>query len=265
MDAATSSSLYEQEQIARIVAWRKAPPGIVAQATGLALSPVARMLTRVVPPALIETVLRASDWLAERSVAAPAFDGVEMPLETLDREAEQIRRWAIAYGSGEGAIAGAAGLASLPLDVPAVVTLSLRTIRRTALAYGYAGAGDEERRFIYGVLGVASANSMPQKLAALNTLRGIETTLLAESWAVLGQRAAQRAVGAEALLLFIRDLAEQLGINLTRRRILAAVPIAGAAIGALMNGWYVRDVAEAAQRAYQERWLRDRGRFPDEL
>ena len=33
----------------------------------------------------------------------------------------------------------------------------------------------------------------------------------------------------------------------------------GAAIGGSLSGWYMNDVGEAAQRTYQERWLRDRG------
>lgn len=251
-------SQYEQAQIENIRSWREKPPGVVEQAAGIVLSPLSRFIGAVVPSGAIESVLRASDWVAERSVRNAAEIDAAAPLEIRDREAEKVRQWAIGYASGEGAIAGAVGLMSLPVDIPALVTLSLRTIRRIGLIYGYAGESEEERHFIYGVLSVAGANSMPQKLAALNTLRGLETKLLAQNWAALGDHAARRAVHAEALLLFIRDVADQLGVNLTRRKALAAVPIAGAVIGAAMNAWYMRDVAKASQFAFQERWLRDR-------
>ncbi len=252
---------YELAQIGQLEAWRRAPPGLLARALGVALSPYGWVLTRLVPTAAIEALLRASDWLAEKSMARrPAAElAVEWPLEQVDSEAGRVRNWAMAYACGEGALAGAAGLASLPLDVPALVTLSLRTIRQIGLAYGYAGRGENEKRFIYGVIAIAGANSMPQKAQALDALEAVETRLLAQHWAVLGQRAAERTVRAETFLLLLRDLAEQLGLNLSRRKVLAAVPVVGAAIGAGVNAWYMHDVCDAAQHAYQHRWLKDRG------
>ena len=143
------------------------------------------------------------------------------------------------------------------------MTLSLRTIRRIGATYGYAGTSERERQFIYAVLSVASANSTQQKRTAIDSLRGIETQMLAHNWAVLGERAARRGVSAETMLLVARDVAEQLGLNLTKRKALAAVPVIGAAIGATVNGWYMRDIGTAAQRTYQQRWLQERGRFAD--
>lgn len=254
---------YERSQIAQIEAWRTEPPGLLERATAVTLSPVSRLISGLVPPKAIEAVLRASDWMAEKTImgAAPAADGVA--LEQLDTDARAIRNWAVAYASGEGAIAGAVGFLSLPVDLPATVTLSLRTIRRIGATYGYDATTEQERQFIYAVLSVASANSAAQKRAALEALRGLETRMLAHNWAALGERAARRGVSAEAVLLFARDVAEQLGLNLTRRKALAALPVVGAAIGATVNGWYMRDIGAAAQRAYQQRWLEDRGLYPD--
>ncbi|MGH7072673.1 MAG: EcsC family protein [Stellaceae bacterium] len=256
-------SAYELAQIARIRAWRERPPGFVERAAELALSPLSRTVTGIIPEGAIERVLRASDWLAERMVGPMAAEAATAPLEVLDAEAEAVRTWAIAYAGGEGAIAGAVGLLSLPVDLPTLVALSLRTIRRTGAAYGYDATSETERQFVYAVLSLASANSMRQKRVALNALTGIETRVLAQNWAALGERAARRGAGAEAALLLVRDLAKELGINLSKRKMLAAVPLIGAAIGATLNGWYMRDIADAARRAYQERWLRDRGMFPD--
>lgn len=250
---------YEQRQIDQIRAWRNEPPGLIERATGAALSPLAKLVSGVVPPAAIEGLLRASDWMAEKTIPATtqAADGID--LEQLDADARAIRNWAIAYAGGEGAIAGAVGLMSLPVDLPAIITLSLRTIRRIGAAYGYFGISEQERQFIYAVLSIASANSAKQKRMALETLHGMETQMLAHNWAMLGERAARRGVSAEAVLLFARDVAEQLGLNLTKRKALAALPVVGGVIGAAVNGWYMRDVGAAAQRTYQERWLTDRG------
>lgn len=253
---------YERAQIARIEAWRNEPPGLIERAAGTALSPVSRLVSGLVPPAAIETLLRASDWMAEHTIPETAALDEKDGLEPRDDAARAVRQWAVAYAGGEGALAGAVGLLSLPVDVPAIVTLSLRTIRRIGLAYGYGGGDDRERQFVYAVLSVASANSPTQKRAALETLQGIETRMLAHNWAVLAERAARRGVNAETMLLFARDVAQQLGLNLTKRKALAALPIIGAAVGATVNGWYMRDIGTAAQHAYQQRWLQDRGRYP---
>jgi uncharacterized protein (DUF697 family) len=263
MTEAAVPSPYEQSQIERIRAWRIRPPGAFERTAEAALSPLSRLMARFVPEAAIEALLRASDWLAEKTVA-PVVEGAETAmLEALDAKAETVRNWAIAYASGEGALAGAVGLISLPVDLPALVALSLRTIRRIGAVYGYQSSGEEERQFVFAVLSLASANSARQKQVALDALNGIEARTLARRWAALGEHAARRGVGAEGVLLFARDLARQLGINLTRRNALVAIPIIGAAIGATLNGWYMRDVADAARRAYQERWLRDRRLFVD--
>lgn len=254
---------YEQNQIAQIQAWRERPPGLIERATGAALSPISRLISGIVPPAAIEALLRASDWMAEKTIPATQMPADGADLEQLDSAARAIQHWAIAYAGGEGALAGAVGFMSLPVDVPAIVTLSLRTIRRIGATYGYAGNSERERQFIYAVLSVASANSAQQKRTAIDSLRGIETQMLAHNWAVLGERAARRGVNAETMLLVARDLAEQLGLNLTKRKTLAALPVIGAAIGATVNGWYMHDIGAAAQRTYQQRWLQERGRFAD--
>ena len=55
----------------------------------------------------------------------------------------------------------------------------------------------------------------------------------------------------------LRALAKQVGVNLTKRKALEAIPVIGLAVGAASNGWFLREVGTAAQMSYQERWLSD--------
>jgi hypothetical protein len=48
-----------------------------------------------------------------------------------------------------------------------------------------------------------------------------------------------------------------LGINITKRKALQAIPVIGAGVGASLNGWYIKEVGWAARRAFQERWFID--------
>ena len=76
----------------------------------------------------------------------------------------------------------------------------------------------------------------------------------------MAEKAAERQFTREGAIIAMRALAKQLGINLTKRRVLAAVPIVGAFVGAAVNGDFVKDVGWTARRAYQERWLSEKYR-----
>ncbi|MBB3263870.1 DNA-binding transcriptional regulator YhcF (GntR family) [Azospirillum sp. OGB3] len=77
----------------------------------------------------------------------------------------------------------------------------------------------------------------------------------------MAEVAAEQTLSREAALVALRSLAKQLGINLTKRKALQAIPIIGAGVGAAVNGSYIRDVGWAARRAYQERWLADKNKI----
>ena len=61
------------------------------------------------------------------------------------------------------------------------------------------------------------------------------------------------------MVIALRDVARQLGVNLTKRKAVNAVPVIGAAIGAAINAGFVKDVGWAARRTFQE--MRLAGQF----
>ena len=68
----------------------------------------------------------------------------------------------------------------------------------------------------------------------------------------------QESLGKETVLLLIQRLARQVGINLTKRKVLEMVPGLGALVGAAMNGNYLQDVGWTARWKFQSRWLREK-------
>lgn len=48
---------------------------------------------------------------------------------------------------------------------------------------------------------------------------------------------------------------------MTKRKTLQTIPIIGAGVGAAMNIAFVQDVAWAARRTFQERWLLKNGKI----
>ena len=55
-----------------------------------------------------------------------------------------------------------------------------------------------------------------------------------------------------------KDAYWQVGLNLTKRKLMEAIPGLGALVGAAMNANYLQDVGWTARRKFQSRWLRDK-------
>ena len=77
----------------------------------------------------------------------------------------------------------------------------------------------------------------------------------------MSDKAVANRLSHEGALVLARNLAKQLGINLTRRKALAVIPVLGAVVGGSANGWWLKEVGWAARRAFQERWLIDAGKL----
>lgn len=189
-------------------------------------------------------------------------DLIGKDLTLSDHMADQVQNWAIGIAVAEGAGTGAFGILGAPIDVPAIITLALRTIHKIGVCYGYECKTKADEMFAYGILSASGANSIEEKLAALATLTVIETALLKQTWKAMAEKAAQSQFSKEAAITMVRSLAKQLGVNITKRKALASIPAIGAVVGGSVNGWYIKEVGWAARRSFQQRWLKDSGKLP---
>lgn len=256
---------YESNQVQAIREWKADEPSVVSKAFGVALSPVTWVINKLIPESAIMGVLdvssSAANWLTDtRDILRDAgvssvADLKHHDLEVSDTLADEVHNWAIGMASAEGGAAGATGLLGMAVDIPAVIVLALRTIHKIGICYGFEVKSKQDKDFVLGILAVSGANEMKEKVAALTALRTIEVAIAKQTWKHLGQIAATQKVGSQAGIIGIKNLARQLGINLTKRKALQAIPLIGAAVGASVNGWYVKEVGWAARHAFQERWL----------
>lgn len=264
---------YEVTQAVEIYRWKNAKPGVVSKATGYALAPVNWAVQKVIPEKAIMGALDLANMAAKSTTDSrdllktanvqSVHDLHGLPLERSDVLADAVRNWGIGLAAAEGGATGLFGIFGIPVDVPAIVTIALRTIHKIGLCYGYEMTSENDQQFIYAVLSSSSANSIEEKIAALATLRSFQMVLIRQTWKSMAQKAAQSTVSKEGALITLRTLAKQLGVNITKRRALAAIPAIGAAVGAGVNAWYLKDVGWAARRAFQERNLIDQGKIID--
>lgn len=258
---------YELAQIDAVRAWKAKKPSVVGRTLDKVTKPLVWLAQRAIPAAAVQGALDGSNWLAQRATFERGLlrrAGVtsieelrEGNLERADGLAQRVQGWAIGIAIAEGAGSGSAGLPGLAIGIPAIVTLALRTCHQIGLCYGYRCVSDVDKQFIFSILAVAGANSVEEKTAALLTLKMMQVTLARTTWKAMVEKAAQQRISKEAILITVRSLGKQLGINISKRRALAAIPVIGAVVGASADGWFIKEVSGSARRAFQERWLID--------
>jgi len=267
-----SSSLtrYESRELREIKEWKAKEPSVIDKTLGIVVEPLSWMVRKIVPDAALQGALNLARVTASMTVDKQDIlreGGVEeiehlkiKNLKLSDRLADEVHNWAIGIATVEGAGTGFFGIFGAPVDIPALVTISLRTVEKIGLCYGYEVNTKREEDFVMGVLSAAGANSMEEKLGALLAIRSIQQTLLKQTWKKMAETAAKTQMSKEGAIIALRNLAKQLSINITKRKALAAIPWIGSLIGGSMNAWYLRDVGWAARRVYRERWLKENGK-----
>ena len=150
---------------------------------------------------------------------------------------------AFAEGAGTGTL-GAAGIA---LDIPALVSLSLRAVSEYATYYGFDVALQHEQAFAMSILGAASSPTVATKQIAMAELSKMAVMIAKRKTCA----ELERMIGVQV----IKKIAQALGIRLTKAKLAQVVPVVGAAVGGGFNAWYVGNVTETAYHLYRERFL----------
>lgn len=256
---------YEFEQFNAIEKWKLEEPSVLTKAFGTVAKPVTWLVQKIIPQGAIESVLKGLNALASKFSDREDIirdGGIERirdlrdrrrkSLEECDRLADNVHNWAVGAASVEGGVTGAVGIVGIAIDTPALLTMGLRVIYKIGLCYGYEFNDEADKQFVLGILSVASANTMTEKNTSLVLLKQMSVLVAKTAW----KNMAEKGVIGSAVIT-IRNLAKQIGINITKRKAMQAIPVVGAGVGAAMNAKYINDIAWAARRTFQERWLRD--------
>lgn len=274
MKLSNSITPYERSQYEAILKWEKEEPSVVDKAMGFIFKPAAWLINQIIPKKALEGALHLSNKAAEfltdtkdikRDANVSEISQLKYKsLELSDKLANEVHNWALGLAGAEGGVAGAVGLVGIAVDVPTIITLSLRTIHKIGLCYGYEAKDKNDQLLIYAILSSAGANSIEEKETALMILKEIQVLIMKNTWKKLAEKAAVNKFGFAAGILGVKNLAKQLGINLTKRKALQAVPFIGAGVGALVNIAYIQDIAWAARHTFQRIWLLENGKLIEE-
>lgn len=174
----------------------------------------------------------------------------QLDLEHVDRIIGWLTMKYRGFAFAEGAATGAAGLPGIPVDVVALLTMSLRAIGEYATYCGFDISTQHERLFALNVLGLASSPTDAAKQVTMAQLVRIATDVAKKkTWKDLEQH---------LFVKVVQQIAKQLGVRLTKAKLAQVIPVVGAGVGGGFNAYYVSRVCDAAYFLYRERLLAEK-------
>ncbi len=157
------------------------------------------------------------------------FQGVySLPLETIDGLSERIVRNGMKFAALEGASLGLGGIFTAVPDLGILATITLRTVQKLSLIYGFEYNTEEEKV----ELGMA---------------------MLAAAGVDMGREWIEKEVVSRFVPRVIRRIAVQASGEVVEKWSGRIIPIASSAIGAGLNYWFVRAWGERARTHFHAR------------
>lgn len=235
-------------------AYKAAKPSRLGRGIERLTNPFGKAIASVVPNGVVEAVIKGIDTAAGApSLARMRHDPAD--LAAAREAADKVARMARTINGATGAAAGFGGAVSAGLDVPATIAIALRNIRDIGRAYGYDGNGEAEKLLRLQIL----------ELAALDDpdLRGERIAAVENS--ILPSGSLKQASGDAATPMVdavVERISRAVAFASFRKRLGMLVPVAGSAVGFLVNRSFQDDVASAARFAFQARRLKAKDQPP---
>lgn len=216
-------------------------PGIAAKLSSIAGSPVERGV-KLLPKRWQRSVHAATEGALMKALdVAVRSLGEARPAASRDR----LHKIAAA---ASGAAGGAFGLAALAWELPLSTTLMLRSIADIAAAEGEDPRHLETRVACLTVFALGSARDARDDAAESGyfTARAALAAAVSEATKHLAQKGLAKS-GAPALLRLVTLIGARFGVVVTEKAAAQAIPILGAAGGALVNTIFIGHYQDMAR------------------
>ena len=163
-----------------------------------------------------------------------------VPMETLDALAQDTIQAGMKMAAAEGAGLGLFGLVTLVPDLSILAAITMRTVQKLSLIYGFEFNTDDE----VAELWVAAA-----------TAAGVDVS----------RELVEKEILAPLVPRVIRRIAMQAGTEVSEKLAGRIVPVVSSAIGAGLNYVFVRAWGERAMRHFREKHLRMREKMQEPI
>jgi hypothetical protein len=224
-------------------------PGIAVKLSALAGSPVEKGMKLL--PARWQTTVHG----ATRAALMKALDVAVKSLGTRRAAGprDRLHRFAAA---ASGAAGGAFGLPALAIELPVSTALMLRSIADIAAAHGEDLADVDPRRACLSVFALGSTSSASDDAAETGyfAVRSALATAVSEASKHIAQKGLAKG-GGPALVRLVTLIGARFGIVVSEKAAAQAIPILGAAGGALVNTVFIGHYQDMARGHFAVRRL----------
>jgi EcsC family protein len=185
---------------------------------------------KVHPESFLEQLQRAY------GVEAESYNEMfSLPIDELDAIAHHTLRSSMKLAGAEGAGFGLGGFATVVPDMGILAMITMRTVQKLSLVYGFEYNTDEEVAELWIAAGTAAGVDIGRELLERTVLKGL----------------AERVVGRMAAR-FSAEFAEKM--------VARTVPILSSAVGGVLNYYFVRAWGRRALNHFRQRHLEVRSR-----
>ena len=168
------------------------------------------------------------------------FHGVyTLPIERLDDVADSVIRAGMKLAAAEGAGFGLGGILTIVPDLGILSTITMRTIQKLSLIYGFEFNTDEEIADLW----IAAASAA-----------GVD----------IGRELLEKEVVNRFVPRVIQRIATKAGSEIVEKWAGRLIPFTSSAIGCALNYYFVRAWGERARAHFRAKHLAARGRFQQE-
>jgi uncharacterized protein (DUF697 family) len=158
-----------------------------------------------------------------------------LPVAELDSIARQTVRGAMKMAGAEGAGLGLGGFATVVPDAGILTAITLRMVQKLSLIYGFEYNTDEEVAELWIAAATAAGLDLTKDVLEKTVLKNFVERVIAR-------------------------MAERLSAEFAEKAVARAVPILSAAVGALLNYYFVRAWGKRALIHFRQRHLEERER-----
>jgi len=165
-----------------------------------------------------------------------SYDGLfTLPIEELDVVAQQAIRAGMKMAAAEGAGFGLGGFLTVVPDISVLSAITMRTIQKLSLIYGFQFNTDEE----VAELWIAAASAA-----------GVD----------ISRELLEKTVLKKFIQAVIRRIATQMSAEMAEKMVARVIPIASSVVGATLNYYFVRAWGRRAVVHFRQKHLAERER-----
>lgn len=266
---------YEKTAQREVDAWLRGDASLLAQVMDRVMRPVDWVVEQSVPGAVVDQISDAirvflsrlndaSKWGVDLSgiMKNAQQQGLDIDriedlrlaqLEKLDALARGLFSQNTVLAALSGGGTGLGGVVFIAADIPLLFMINFHLIQRIGASYGFPMTSPEYSPVVLSIFNAAAANSREARGGAMREI-GIAAAAMASETSYTG-----RVRGT--LPDQSRHLPREIAKSLVGRKLLQAVPLAGAAVGAGINYWFTRETAQTTYMLFRALYLEHKERL----